>query len=84
MRQCDVPININLLNIKEAHKMAKYHNVCKFERTLFFHKDLRRIESNSYKIRPELPGLDITYIPLFIQTQTVSFSLSCKLVKNKN
>ncbi|KMQ97708.1 putative atp-dependent rna helicase spindle-e-like protein [Lasius niger] len=71
MKQCDVPININLLNIKEAHKMAKYHNVCKFERTLFFHKDLRRIESNSYKIRPELPGLDITYIPLFIQTQTI-------------
>lgn len=76
MRQCDVPIEINLLNIKEAQKRAKYHDVHKFERTLFYHKDLREIESDTNKIRPELPELDVTFIPLFIQT--VSYSLSYK------
>lgn len=74
MRHCNVPIKINLLNIGEALKRAEYHDIHKFERTLFFHKDLRKIESNSYKIKPKLPGLDVTFIPLFIQT--VSFLLS--------
>ncbi|XP_029166028.1 probable ATP-dependent RNA helicase spindle-E [Nylanderia fulva] len=68
MRQCDVPFKINLLNLKEAQKMAKYHNVDKFEQTHFFNKDLKRIKSNSYKISPKLPGLDVTEIPLSIQT----------------
>lgn len=76
MRHCNVPININLLNIKEAQKRAVYHDVHKFERTLFFHKDLRKLESDSYKIKAKLPGLDVTFIPLLIQT--VSFLLSCK------
>ncbi|KAL6437658.1 hypothetical protein ACFW04_004216 [Cataglyphis niger] len=68
IRQCDIPIEINLLNIKEAQKRAKYYDVHKFERTLFYHKDLREIKSDSYKIRPKLPELDVTFIPLFIQT----------------
>lgn len=73
IRQCDIPIEINLLNIKEAQKRAKYYEVHKFERTLFYHKDLREIKSDSYKIRPKLPGLDVTFIPLFIQTVSFFF-----------
>lgn len=76
MRYCNVPIKINLLNIKEAQKRAENHDIHKFKRTFFFHKDLRKIESDSYKIKPKLPGLDVSFIPLFIQT--VSFLLSCK------
>ncbi|XP_011646835.1 LOW QUALITY PROTEIN: probable ATP-dependent RNA helicase spindle-E, partial [Pogonomyrmex barbatus] len=67
MRQCSVPIKIQLLNIKEANEMAKHYNFHQFERNLFFRKNFRKMEIDVPEIGPELPGLDITVIPLFIQ-----------------
>jgi len=80
MRQCNIPIEIKLLNIKEAIEKARHHDFHKFERTLFFRKNFRKIKNDVPKIRAKLPGLDVTFIPLFIRT--VSFLLFYKLVKN--
>ncbi|XP_012537164.2 probable ATP-dependent RNA helicase spindle-E [Monomorium pharaonis] len=68
MRQSNIPIEIKLLNIKEARERAKHHDPHKFERALFFRKNFRKEENNVPKIRPKLPGLDVTSIPLFMQT----------------
>lgn len=80
MRQANIPIEIKLLNIKEANNRARHYDFHKFERTHFFRKNFRRLESDIPKIRPKLPGLDVTFIPLFIQT--VSFLLFSESVKN--
>jgi len=80
MRQCNIPIEIKLLNIKEAIERARHHDFHKFERALFFRKNFRKIKSDVPKIRVKLPELDVTFIPLFIRT--VSFLLFYKLVKN--
>lgn len=71
MRQCNIPIKIKLLNVKEANERARHHDLHKFERSLFFRRNFRKTENNVPNIRPKLPGLDVTFIPLFIQT--VSF-----------
>jgi len=80
MRQCNVPIQIKLLNTKEANEKAKRHNFHKFEQNVFFYKNFKRLENNVLKIRSNLPGLDVIFIPLFIQN--VRFLLFYKLIKN--
>lgn len=82
MRQYNIPIEMKLLNVKEANERAKHHDLHKFERSLFFRRNFKKIEDIVPKIRPKLPGLDITIIPLFIQT--VSFLLFYWLVKNND
>lgn len=68
-----MPIEIKLLNESEAKERANYHDLWRFERNFFFHKDFQKKKNEISKIRPELPELDVTCIPLFIQT--VSFYL---------
>ncbi|TGZ53458.1 probable ATP-dependent RNA helicase spindle-E isoform X1 [Temnothorax longispinosus] len=68
MKQCNIPIEIKLLNVAEANERARHYDVHKFERNFFFRRNVRMIETNVSKIRPTLPGLDVTFIPLFIQT----------------
>lgn len=82
MRRCNIPIEIKLLNVKEANERAKHYDLYKFERSFFFRRNFKKIEKNVPKIRPKLPGLDVTSIPLFIQT--VSFLLFYWLVKNND
>ncbi|KYN17992.1 putative ATP-dependent RNA helicase spindle-E [Trachymyrmex cornetzi] len=67
MKQCNVPIKIKLLNIKEANEKAKRYNFHKFEQNVFFKKNCKTLENNVPKIRSNLPGLNVTSIPLFIQ-----------------
>ncbi|KYN35997.1 putative ATP-dependent RNA helicase spindle-E [Trachymyrmex septentrionalis] len=67
MRQCNVPIKIKLLNIKEANEKAKDYNLHKFGQNVFFYKNFERLKNNVPQIRSNLPGLDVTFIPLFIQ-----------------
>lgn len=73
MRQCNIPIEIKLLNPKEANERAKHYDLQKYERSLFFRRDFKKMENNVPKIRPKLPGLDVTCIPLFIRTVSFFF-----------
>ncbi|KYN06454.1 putative ATP-dependent RNA helicase spindle-E [Cyphomyrmex costatus] len=45
MRQCNVPIEIKLLSLKEANERARCYNFYKFERSVFFNKNLKKIIS---------------------------------------
>ncbi|XP_011864372.1 PREDICTED: probable ATP-dependent RNA helicase spindle-E [Vollenhovia emeryi] len=67
MRQCNIPIELMLLNVKEANERVKHYDHHKFERNLFFRRNVSKIQNNVPQIRPNLPGLDITFIRLFIQ-----------------
>ncbi|KAL0106286.1 hypothetical protein PUN28_016183 [Cardiocondyla obscurior] len=68
MKQCNIPIEIKLLDAYEANKRAKSHDLHKFKRYLFFQRNIKKTETNILKVRPRLPGLNVTSIPLFIQT----------------
>ncbi|EFN82362.1 probable ATP-dependent RNA helicase spindle-E [Harpegnathos saltator] len=69
MRHCNIPIKIDLLRAKEAQKISIDQDLDRFEKTMFFNKEKNRSKTrrDSFKIRPELPGLDITFVPLSIQ-----------------
>ncbi|XP_011704566.1 PREDICTED: probable ATP-dependent RNA helicase spindle-E isoform X2 [Wasmannia auropunctata] len=68
MRYCNIPIELKLLNVKEANERARRHDLQKFQRTLYFRRNFIKTENVVPKIRPQLPGLDVTNIPLFVQT----------------
>ncbi|XP_011343987.2 probable ATP-dependent RNA helicase spindle-E [Ooceraea biroi] len=68
MRHCNVPIEIKLLDESEARRRAESHDLWRFEQSFFFHKTFQKKRSEISKIRPELPDLDVTCIPLCIQT----------------
>lgn len=70
MRQCDVPIAIDILDEEKARSRIQDYDLTKYQHTVLFNKGV--IEENGCthnisKIRPVLPGLDITYIPLYIR-----------------
>lgn len=73
MRQCEVPIKIGLLNTKTAQKRSKNENLGRFEKTVFFKKETEKIRSNLFKIGPELPSLNVSFIPLSIQNVSTPF-----------
>ncbi|XP_014470956.1 PREDICTED: probable ATP-dependent RNA helicase spindle-E isoform X2 [Dinoponera quadriceps] len=65
MRHCEIPIKIGLLNATEAEKRSKDQGLDRFQRTVFFNKE-RQIRRSDC-IRPKLPGLDVTFVPLSMQ-----------------
>ncbi|XP_032664411.1 probable ATP-dependent RNA helicase spindle-E isoform X2 [Odontomachus brunneus] len=68
MRHCEIPIKIGLLNKNKAHDRSKNEDLDRFENTIFFKKGITcKTRSDLFKIKPELPGLDITFVPLSIQ-----------------
>lgn len=69
MKLCKVPIRIEVLNdTRKEKELAMRHNIQKFEQKLYFTKNDKPIKNDDVpKIRPELPGLDVTFIPLFIK-----------------
>lgn len=83
MKQCNVPFEIKLLNTKAASEMARHHNLHRFERRLFFQKGVKKTDIDIHKIRPELPRLDVTFIPLFLQTVSL-FKIVHHFVSNAN
>lgn len=72
MKQCNVPLEIKLLDLKKAHEMARHHNLHRFERSLFFQCGVKKMEIDIPKVRPELPQLDVTFIPLLITMVSLS------------
>lgn len=76
MKMCKVPIRIKVLNdTKKEKELAMRHNIQKFEQKLYFTKNNKSIENNVPKIRPKLPELDVTFIPLSIKKVIVVNSL---------
>lgn len=78
MRHCEVPIKIGLVNATYAHGWSDSLKLSRFEKMVFFNKKkTRQIKNHLHDIRPELPGLDVTLVPLFIQNvSSISLSLS--------
>lgn len=74
MRQSEILIEIGLLNVMEAHERSKNQDLNRFERISFFHKgQISKRNSNPSKVKPKLPGLDVTFIPLSIQNVSFFF-----------
>lgn len=82
MRHCEVPIKIGLLSTKTAQGRSKNENLDRFEKTVFFRKETKQIRSNSFKIRPELPSLDTSFIPLSIQNVSNPPLFLCIITNN--
>ncbi|XP_071581113.1 probable ATP-dependent RNA helicase spindle-E [Temnothorax nylanderi] len=67
MKRCDIPIEIKLLNEREANERAKHYDVRKFERSHFFRRNVEKTEENVSETRSTLPGLDENEISLYIR-----------------
>lgn len=68
MRHCNVPVRIELLNAKEAQERKVNQKLDRFEKSVFFHRaTTRKTTSDLSDIRPELPDLDVNFIPLSIE-----------------
>ncbi|KAL2743188.1 putative ATP-dependent RNA helicase spindle-E isoform X1 [Vespula maculifrons] len=65
MRQCNMPIEVSVLSEKNALDLAKKMNLK--DKSIFFNNDISIKEGKKPAyINPNLPGLDISYIPIKI------------------
>ncbi|KAI4485731.1 hypothetical protein M0802_012565 [Mischocyttarus mexicanus] len=64
MKYCDIPIKISILNENKAIKLAKEMNF-EGQQTGFFSKNVSiKEDKRPAYMNPNLPGLDISYIPI--------------------